>query len=108
MLISSLLSLSFALSTQANDPTRGPRAAYSACLRRYMEASVTAHKSQSDFDSSLPQQCTAEAQAYTAAVRARETGFRTPAAEIDSIIHDELEDARTNMREVFAMATTPR
>ena len=108
MLISSILSLSFALSVQASDPTRASRGAYSACLRRYMEASVNARKSENEFNTALPQQCTAEEQAYSAAIRAREAGFRTPAAQIDTIVREELDDARTNIREIFAMSIQPR
>ena len=108
MIISSILSLGLALTVQASDPTRVPREAFTNCLTRFMTQSVEQHKSASEFQTALPQQCTSEQQAYSEAVRRREAGFRTPAGEIDQIIHDEVEDARTNIQGMFEMSTTPR
>ncbi|HEY0115702.1 MAG TPA: hypothetical protein VGB54_08275 [Allosphingosinicella sp.] len=107
MLFSSAL-IGTALFALQPDPTRGPRDAYAACLRQFMERSANNRMSESDFTAALPQQCTTQEQAYREAIRRREAGYRTPAGEIDQIITEEVADARTNIREIFAMSTTPR
>jgi hypothetical protein len=109
MLSSAFLAL-LALSSaqQPSDPSTRPREAYTQCLRQFMEQATRDRMAADAFQTALSQQCSAQEQAFRQALVTRERGYRTPAAEIDQIVTDELNDARSNIRELFAMGTTPR
>lgn len=92
-----------AAAQQVRDAATTARDAYTACLREFMQASLRDRMAQDAFDAALPQQCAAQLSAFREALRAREVGFRTPAGEIDEILNQEVEDARANMRETYAM-----
>ena len=109
MVVTSLLAalLATASAQQVRDASTQARDAYTACLRQFMERSTRDRMALSAFTEALPQQCTAQEQAFRAAIRTREAGFRTPAAEIQEIADQEIEDARANIREIFEMGSTP-
>lgn len=109
MLSSAFLAL-LALSSaqQMRDPTTQPRDAYTACLRAFMNTSIRERMAEAAFTAALPQQCANEERAFREAIAQRERGYRTPAAEVEQIVTDELADARGNITQLFAMGTTPR
>jgi hypothetical protein len=98
--------LAFA-TAQAADPTTASRNAYTACLRQFMQRSLESRTSAADFESQLPQQCTEQEAAFRRAVVAREVGFRVPQAGAEQTANEEIEDARSNFRELFAMNSSP-
>lgn len=106
MIVSSILGAAALMALQP-DPTRGPRDAYTRCLRAFMEKSVKEKTTAEAFTAALAQQCTEQETAYRSALRAREASFRTPAGDIDDIIKGELEDARDNIKQIFEMTVTP-
>jgi len=106
MLISSIVGAAALLALQP-DPTRAPRDAYTSCLRTFMEKSVKDKTSAGDFEAALAKQCTEQERALRTAIQAREKSFKTPAADVDQIVTDELEDARGNIKQLFEMHTTP-
>lgn len=112
--LAALLALAATATTTANaaqpgrDPTTFARDAYTACLRQFMQASLRERMAQAAFDAAIPQQCANELAAYRAAVITREVGFRTPRAEAEQTATQEVDDARANLRELYAMNSTPR
>jgi hypothetical protein len=102
MIVSSILGAAALMAIQA-DLTRAPRDAYTSCLGAFVKKSVEEKTTLETFAAALPQQCTQQENAYRSAIRARETGFKTPAAQIDEIIKEEVEDARENMKGRFEM-----
>ncbi len=108
MIASTLLAFAAMSAAQPNDPSRGARDAYTGCLRTFMQRGVRERMTESAFTEALPTQCADQERAFRQAIAAREQTYRTPAAEIEQIAADEINDARTNTREMFAMSTTPR
>ena len=106
MLTSTLL-MALAAATQSGDPSQSARNAYTACLRRFMNTSIQSRMAEPAFNEALPQQCQDEERAFRAALVTRERGYRTPAAEVEQIATDEVNDARSNFRDQFAGAQTP-
>lgn len=93
-----------AASMQPADTTRAAREAFTGCLRSYVDARVQARMPPAEFATAYPQQCTAQEQAYRAAVIARETASRISRADAEESAGLEIDDARTNFSERFDMA----
>lgn len=106
-MVSSVLALMLATSAMQSDTTRSAREAFTACLRTYMNHAIEGHMSAADFATQYPQQCTTQEAAYRNAVIARETAIRATRASAEQTAHDEIDEARTNFRERFEMATDP-
>jgi hypothetical protein len=104
IMISSVLALAMAASMQPADTTRAAREAFTGCLRSYVDGRVQARMPAAEFATAYPQQCTAQEQAYRAAVIARETASRISRADAEESAGLEIEDARTNFSERFDMA----
>jgi hypothetical protein len=102
MIVSSILGAAAFLALQA-DPTRGPRDAYTRCLRAYMEKSVKEKATLEAFTAAFPQQCVEQENAYRTAVQSFQKSLRVPAAEIDEIIKEEVDTARDNTKQHFEM-----
>jgi len=110
-MISTALALaSAAFSMQASDTTRASREAFTSCLSGFVTRSVRANKSQADFDTEFPQACPAEQAAFRAAIVRRDTAMRATRASAEDAANLEVEDARVNFADLFAMAqpATPR
>lgn len=104
-MISSVLTLLLAASSaQASDTTRTARMAYTACLRTFVDQSAGAGMSAADFSAAFPRQCPAQEAAYRAAVIARESAIRATRANAEQAARDEIDEAKTNMRERFEMS----
>jgi hypothetical protein len=103
-MISSVLALAMAASMQPADTTRAAREAFTGCLRAYVDRSVQARTPPAEFTTAYPTQCSAQEQAYRAAVIARETASRISRADAEESAGLEIEDARTNFRDRFDMA----
>lgn len=93
---------------QVRDASTTTRDAYTECLRTYMNTAIRERTAADAFRAALPQQCQDQERAFRAAIAARERGFSTPASEVTQIANDEVEDARSNIRDLFEMGTTPR
>jgi hypothetical protein len=106
-MVSSILALMLATSAMQSDTTRSAREGFTACLRNYMNHAIEAHTSAADFATQYPQQCTTQEAAYRNAVIARETAIRATRSSAEQTAHDEIDEARTNFRERFEMATDP-
>ncbi len=102
MIVSSILGAAALMALQT-DPTRGPRDAYTRCLRAYMEKSVKEKATPEAFTSAFPQQCVEQENAYRAAIQSFQKSLRVPAAEIEQIIKDEIDTARDNTKQHFEM-----
>lgn len=103
-MISSVLVVAMAVFWQPADTTRASREAFTACLRGYIERAATAHTSAADFATAYPQQCTTQETAFRAAIVARERASRASQADAEESANLEIEDARTNFSERFAMS----
>jgi len=104
-MISSVLTLLLAASAaQASDTTRTARMAYTGCLRAFVDHSAEAGMSAADFNAAFPQQCPAQEAAYRASVIARESAIRATRANAEQAARDEIDEAKTNMRERFDMS----
>jgi hypothetical protein len=103
-MISSVLALAMAASMQPADTTRAAREAFTGCLRTYVDRSVSARMPVAEFTTAYPTQCSAQEQAYRAAVIARETASRVSRADAEESAGMEIDDARTNFRDRYDMA----
>jgi hypothetical protein len=103
-MISSVLALAMAASMQPADTTRASREAFTGCLRAYVDRSVSARMPVAEFTTAYPTQCSAQEQAYRAAVIARETASRASRADAEESAGMEIDDARTNFRDRYDMA----
>jgi hypothetical protein len=101
-MISSVLAVAMAAWMQPADTTRASREAFTACLRNYVDQ-ASGRTSAADFATAYPQQCTAEQTAFHAAIVRRERASRASAADAEESATLEIEDARTNFSERFAM-----
>jgi hypothetical protein len=79
----------------------GERQQFSRCLRSYVDTKIDARTSNADFDSSFGAACAQQEAAYRAAyiAAARRAGDSQAAAERDVTV--EVEDLRTNFKELF-------
>lgn len=110
-MISTALALaSAAFAMQASDTTRAAREAFTSCLGGFVTRSVRSNKSQADFDTEFPQACPAEQDAFRQAIIRRDTAMRATRASAEDAANLEVEDARVNFADRFAMAqpATPR
>ena len=103
-MLGSLTVLSLALAFQPADTTRASREAYTACLRTYVETSLTERMALEAFLAAYPQQCAAQESAYRAAVIAREVASRVSRADAEESATMEIDDRRLNFRERFEMS----
>lgn len=103
-MISSVLAIGMALWMQPADTTRAAREAFTGCLRAYIDRAANAHTSAADFATAYPQQCTTQQAAFSAAIIARERASRASQADALESANLEIEDARTNFSERFAMS----
>ena len=107
-MISSLLAMTIAATAaQATDTTRSAREAYSACMRQFMQRSVEAGTTPTDFESALAQQCSAQESAYRRAVVQRETAIRTTRAAAEQTANEEVAEAKLNWLERYRMTMEP-
>lgn len=88
----------------ASDTTRTAREAYTGCLRTYVERGVRDQMSAEAFTAAFPQQCTAQETAYRDAIIRRETAARASRANAQESAQMEIDDARLNFSERFAMS----
>ncbi|MGQ0588577.1 MAG: hypothetical protein ACT4N8_03445 [Sphingosinicella sp.] len=104
-MFSSFLALMLAaVGGQATDTTRMAREAFTACLQAFVQQSVSARMTPSDFEAQYPQQCAAQEAAYREAIIRRDTAARIARAAAEESAGLEIEDARINFSERFAMA----
>jgi hypothetical protein len=104
-MFSSFLALMLAaLGGQATDTTRTAREAFTRCLQSFVERSISGRMTPSDFEAQYPQQCAAEQTAYREAIIRRDTAGRIARAAAEESAGLEIEDARINFSERFAMA----
>ncbi len=106
-MISSVLVVAMAVMWQPTDTTRASREAFTGCLRAYVDHAANAHTSQADFTAAYPQQCATQQAAFSAAIIARERASRASQANAQEAANLEIEDARTNFSERFAMSLPP-
>ena len=106
-MISSVLVVAMAVMWQPTDTTRASREAFTGCLRAYVDRASNAHTSQADFTTAYPQQCATQEAAFRAAIVARERASRASQADAQESANLEIEDARTNFSERFAMSLPP-
>lgn len=108
-MLSSILAalLATASANAVQDATTASRNAYTSCLRAFMQRSLTERTALTAFEAALPQQCTAQEQAYRRALVARDsaTGAARAQAEEDATL--EIQDARENFKQLFEMNVTP-
>lgn len=104
MLISSML---IGMALQA-DPARAPREAFARCLNQFVQTSVNDRKSVDAFRSELPQQCTAQSQAYREAMIRRDVAARVSQAEAEQAATEEIAYTLENARESFIEAAAPQ
>jgi hypothetical protein len=103
-MISSVLVVAMAVMWQPTDTTRTSREAFTGCLRTYVDHASNAHTSAADFATAYPQQCLTQQTALRTAVIARERASRQSQANAEESANMEVEDARTNFSERFAMS----
>ena len=104
-MISSFLALMLAaIGGQATDTTRTAREAFTRCLSTFVQRSVDSRMSTADFEAQYPQQCAAEQSAYREAIIRRDTATRIARADAEESAGLEIEDARVNFSERFAMS----
>ena len=106
-MISSVLVVAMAVMWQPTDTTRASREAFTGCLRTYIEHASTAHTSAADFATAYPQQCMTQQTAFRTAIISRERASRASQAQAEESANLEIEDARTNFSERFAMSLPP-
>lgn len=104
-MISSLLAMAMVMQA---DTTRAARETFTRCLHEFVESSVQARKTQEQFTTEYPQACAAQQTAFREAVIRRDTAMRATRASAVESANLEVEDARVNFSERFAMAITPR
>ena len=104
-MFSSFLALMLmALGGQATDTTRTAREAFTRCLQTFVQRSVDNRMSAADFETQYPQQCAAEQAAFREAIIRRDTAARISRADAEEPAGLEIEDARVNFSERFAMS----
>lgn len=103
-MITSVLVVAMAVMWQPADTTRASREAFTGCLRTYVEHATTARTSAADFSTAYPQQCMTQQTAFRAAIISRERASRASQADAEESANLEIEDARTNFSERFAMS----
>ena len=104
-MFSSFLALMLmALGGQATDTTRTAREAFTRCLQTFVQRSVDNRMSAADFETQYPQQCSAEQAAFREAIIRRDTAARISRADAEESANLEVEDARVNFSERFAMS----
>ena len=104
-MFSSFLALMLmALGGQATDTTRTAREAFTRCLQTFVQRSVDNRMSAADFETQYPQQCSAEQAAFREAIIRRDTAARISRADAEESAGLEIEDARVNFSERFAMS----
>ena len=103
-MISSVLALLLAATAVQSDATRTAREAYTGCLRTYVDRGANDRMAPAAFVSAYPQQCTAQESAYRDAIVRRETANRATRADAQEAAQMEIDDARTNFYERFAMS----
>jgi hypothetical protein len=105
MISTALAVLSAAFAFQASDTTRASRETFTACLRAFVDASLQESKTQAAFDAEFPQACAAQQAAFRAAIIRRDTALRATRATAEDSANLEVEDARFNFSERFAMSS---
>ena len=102
-----LLSAAFALQS---DTTRASREAFTACLGTFVTSALRERKTPAEFEVAFPQACAAEQAAFRGAIIRRDTAMRATRASAEDAANLEVEDARVNFADRFAMAqpATPR
>jgi hypothetical protein len=105
MISTALAVLSAAFAFQASDTTRASRETFTACLRTFVDASLRERKTQAAFDTEFPQACAAQQAAFRAAIIRRDTALRATRASAEDAANLEVEDARFNFGEIFAMSS---
>jgi hypothetical protein len=103
-MISSVLVVAMAVFWQPADTTRPSREAFTGCLRAYVDHASNAHTSQADFTAAYSQQCMTQQTALRTAIITRERASRATPAQAEESANMEIEDARTNFSERFAMS----
>ena len=104
-MISTALALaSAAFAMQASDTTRASRETFTSCLNTFVTRAVRSNKSQAEFDTEFPQACAAEQTAFREAIIRRDTAMRATRATAEDAANLEVEDARFNFADRFAMA----
>ena len=105
MLFAHMLSGALALATfQIHDAVSTAQNTFTACLRQFVDSSVQGRKSLDAFNSELPQQCTAQEQAYRQAMIRRDTASRISQADAEQAATEEVNYARENAKESFTNA----
>jgi hypothetical protein len=107
-MVSSVLVLLLAVSATQSDTTRTSREAYTRCLRAFMQHSVEGRMAVDAFNTALATTCTAEKTAFHDAVVRRETGSRATRATAERSATEEVDEATTNFRELYADAMSPQ
>lgn len=109
MMISSVLSALLALTAaqQVRDGVTAAQGAYTSCLSRFSQASLSDRKSTADFTTALPQQCTEQERAYREAMIRRDTASRIRRAEAEEAANEEIQYARQNVLEMYTESMTP-
>lgn len=97
-MLSSLLALAMAMQS---DTTRSTREAFTGCLRRFVNSSMEARKTEAQFQTEYAQACTAEQTAFREAVIRRDMGMRSTRASAEQTADLEIEDARSNLAGLF-------
>ena len=104
-MLSSLLAMAMVMQA---DTTRAARETFTRCLNQFVESSVSARKTQEQFNTEFPQACAAEQTAFREAVVRRDMAMRSTRSSAEQSANLEVEDARANYSERFEMAVTPR
>jgi hypothetical protein len=107
-MVSSVLVLLLAVSATQTDTTRTAREAYTRCLRAFMTHSVEGRMAVEAFNTALATTCSAEKTAFHDAVVRRETGSRATRGTAEQTANEEVNEATTNFRELYADAMTPQ
>ena len=107
-MVSSVLVLLLAVSATQTDATRTSREAYTRCLRAFMTRSVESRMAVDAFNTALGTSCAAEKTAFHGAVVRRETASRATRATAEQTATEEVNEATTNFRELYADAMTPQ
>jgi len=96
-----------ALLATAQIPAAGQRQAFSSCLRTFTNEKIQAGTEAAEFGTQLAAACSAQENAYKSAyvAAAMRQGDSRSVAERDA--NTEVEDLRTNSRELFEAAAQP-
>lgn len=95
---------SAALAMQPVDMSRASGEAFTRCLRTFVERALSERMVPSRFNGEFPTACSAEEDAFHAAVFARETREHMSRADAEESAGLEIDDARTSAADRFAMA----